>query len=454
MKHHALPRSMLFAFSLPAVMQGFTHAPEAIVQGIYAKYLGLPLTALATALLVTRMFDAITYPLIGYLSDRTYKSSGSRKPWIIAGTIVTMLGLWYLYRPPVTASVWYFGIWLFVTYIGWKLTEIPYSAWSLTLTSDYAERARIQMWRGIALIVGTLVFFAVPICARAAGWSNSSEMDLRNLALTAVVVAACVPLMNLYSIVRVPNGLRSIETTNSPDKERWRDVARSVLRNKPLIHLLSAAVPVVLLSGMANGSSYLFIDSYLRLSDKFPTVMLVATLMSIVGMPVWGWLCMRFERHRVCAICLLLTAASYLGLGTLPVGEKALAPLLFLYPGTVFFAVALLIAVPAMIGDAVDHGRLQFGEDRAGMYSAVYAFLIKSVGGVAAALGLALAGWFGFDATSGAQSAAGIFGIHLVSAWLPAMGIAMGGLVLWSFPIDKARLAEIHRELEKRDNRL
>ncbi|MGH8506048.1 MAG: MFS transporter, partial [Stenotrophobium sp.] len=66
-----LRRSMLFAFALPGVMQGFMHAPEAQVQGIYARYAGLPLVALATALLLTRLLDGITYPLIGYLTDRT-----------------------------------------------------------------------------------------------------------------------------------------------------------------------------------------------------------------------------------------------------------------------------------------------------------------------------------------------------------------------------------------------
>src|SRR3546814_7949789 len=62
------------------------HGPEGQIQAIYAKHAGLSLTALAVAMLITRMFDAVTYPLIGYLSDRSYVRSGTRRNWTIAGT--------------------------------------------------------------------------------------------------------------------------------------------------------------------------------------------------------------------------------------------------------------------------------------------------------------------------------------------------------------------------------
>src|SRR5439155_15833656 len=90
----SLSRRTLFAFALPGLMVGFMHAPETIVQGIYAKYAGLTLSALAGALILTRLFDAIPYPLIGYLSDLTARRTGTRKPWLVAGTIVTVVSLW------------------------------------------------------------------------------------------------------------------------------------------------------------------------------------------------------------------------------------------------------------------------------------------------------------------------------------------------------------------------
>ena len=73
-----LPLGTILLFALPALLVGFMHGPEQQIQGIYAKYAGLALAALAMATLLTRAFDAVTYPLIGYLSDLTYARTGTR----------------------------------------------------------------------------------------------------------------------------------------------------------------------------------------------------------------------------------------------------------------------------------------------------------------------------------------------------------------------------------------
>ncbi|RYD45621.1 MAG: hypothetical protein EOP63_00710 [Sphingomonadales bacterium] len=125
-----LPFGTILLFALPALLVGFMHGPEQQIQGIYAKYAGLALSALAAATLLTRAFDAITYPLIGYLSDLTYARTGTRKPWVAGGALFSAFGVWFLYRPPADAGIVYYGVWTAVTYLGWKVAEIPYQAWS------------------------------------------------------------------------------------------------------------------------------------------------------------------------------------------------------------------------------------------------------------------------------------------------------------------------------------
>lgn len=443
---------MLFAFSLPAVMQGFMHAPEAQVQGIYAKHAGLSLVALATAVLLTRLFDGITYPLIGYLSDKSFRSSSTRKPWIVAGTIVTIIGLWFLYRPPPHVSVTYFGVWTLVTYIGWKLTEIPYSAWSIGLSREYVQRARIQLWRSMAQLFGSLVFFIVPYASKALGLSETTELNLQSLSFTAMIIAICVPAMNLYSLASVPNGEAEPPPVIAGNRENWRSVARSITRNGPLMQLLAAFVPFTLVTGMASGVTYLFVDTYLKLSGQYSGLMLITIPFSLLGLPFWGWMCLRFERHRVWAVSLLLSAIAYAGQAFVPVGEAGLHALMILSPLAIFCVVSVGVAVPAMLGDIADYGRLQSGEDHAGVYSAIFAFLLKSLGGVAAALGLGLVGWFGFDATATQQTAQGVFGIKLVAVWLPALGVACSAPIIWSFPIDRERQDAIRAEIMERES--
>jgi len=438
---------MLLTFSLPGIMQGFMHAPEAQVQGIYAKHAGVPLVALATAILLTRLFDGITYPLIGYLTDRTFRNTGSRKSWIVGGTIVTIIGTWFLYRPPAHVTVTYYGCWMAVTYVGWKLTEIPYTAWSFGLSRDYVQRARIQMWRAIAMLFGGLVFFTVPFATQTLGLTPDTQLNLQTLGFTAVVVAVCVPLLNLYTLISVPDGEAAPPKVDTP-KKNWRAMVAPILRNAPLMRLLLALAPVSLMTSMAASTTYLFVNSYLELGKHYAALMLIVMPCSLLSLPFWGWMCLRFERHRVAAVSLVLTAVVFACQAFVPVGETGLLPMMILNPIGIFCFTASVVAIPAMIGDVADHGRLQSGEDLSGLYSAIYAFMSKSLLGVGAALGLALAGWLGFDAAATEQSAQGVFAIKLVAVWLPVLGAGIPALLLWSFPITRAKQAENREALK------
>src|SRR3546814_12993149 len=89
-----LRRDLLIAFTLPTLILGVMHGPEGQIQAIYAKHAGLSITVLAVAMLITRMFDAVTYPLIGYLSDPSYVSSGLRRNLPGSGTLISILCIW------------------------------------------------------------------------------------------------------------------------------------------------------------------------------------------------------------------------------------------------------------------------------------------------------------------------------------------------------------------------
>ena len=446
-----LARSLLFAFSLPAIMQGFMHAPENLVQGIYAKHTGLSLTAMAGALLLTRLLDAFTYPLIGYLSDRAFQRTGTRKPWIVIGTAVTITGLWFLYRPPAEVTVVYFGCWTAVTYIGWKLTEIPYTAWGIELSGDYVQRARIQLWRGVAMLAGGFVFFAMPYLGQALGRSTGTELNLDSLSLTAVVVVMVLPLLNAWSLLRVPDGeISAASAANPAHRPSARASAKAMLENRPFLLLMAAFIPITMLNGMATGVGYLYIDAYLRLGEHLPSLMMVTAPAALLSLPLWGWACMRFERHRVWALSSLAGSAVYAAMLFLEPGPSALQSMMVLYPIAGFCVLCSSIAVPSMLGDVADFGRWKSGIDSAGQYAAGHAFVVKSLGGLSAAAGFALVGWFGFDATAEKQTTSGALGIQLAAVALPALGLALGGVIAWFFPIDRRRQTEIRDALARR----
>ncbi|WP_020649264.1 MULTISPECIES: MFS transporter [Solimonas] len=330
------------------------------------------------------------------------------------------------------------------------MTEIPYGAWSLALSSDYAQRARIQVWRGMGVLTGTLVFYAVPYAAKALGFTQSTALDLQTLSLTAVVVLLLVPVLNAWCLLAVPGRGSAAPRERRAASGSLRAFARSIAGNAPLLRLLVAYVPVSICSGMAGGVVYLFADAYLRQGEHLPAVFLITVPLTLVGLPFWGWLCSRYERHRIWAMSLLFGAVPCIALGFVGPGPHALAGLMVFYPLTMFALVAVSVAVPAMTGDIVDYGRLRFRHDRAGVYTALFAFLNKSLMGVSAALGLAIAGWFGFDATATTHSAAEVFGLKLVAVWIPALSLIAAAAVIWNFPLHRQRLRVIERALAAR----
>jgi Na+/melibiose symporter-like transporter len=447
-----LPLATILLFALPALLVGFMHGPEQQIQGIYAKYAGLALAALAMATLLTRAFDAVTYPLIGYLSDLTYARTGTRKPWVAGGALFSAFGVWFLYRPPEGAGIVYYGIWTAVTYLGWKIAEIPYQAWSYALTRDYADRARLQAWRAMAQLLGGMIFFATPALAKALGMTQSRDLGFPALSVTAVLCAILVPLAAILVIWRVPEG--NVPPPSAEARQRYGLVhsVRAVLNNRPMMWLIGAALPIAILSGMAMGVMFLFLDVYLQLGENYPTVQLAAAPMALIGVPFWGFLGVKFERHRVVAVSLILASISYLGLSFISPGPMAFTLALIFYPLTVLALLGIVVLFP-MLGDIADYGRLQTGEDLSGLYTAVFNFVQVSLRTVSSAGGIALVGWMGFDATATVQSGAGELAIRLAAVILPAIGLGFAGVLFWGFPLTRARIAEVQRQLAESEAR-
>lgn len=443
-----LRRSLLIAFTLPTLFLWIMHGPEGQLQAIYAKHAGLSLTALAAAMLLTKIFDAVTYPLIGGLSDRSYARTGSRRTWVVAGMVLSCLGVWFLMRPPQGVGVIYFGVWTGVMYLGWKLMEIPLQAWSFSLSTDYAQRSRVQAWRALAQMAGQLLFFAMPFLAVKLGYSDSTELDFRTLGVAAVFCVIALPLATLVMLWRTPVGQVAAE---APTQKRYSpsETISAVRNNPPLLRLLAAFLPVNLLGGMASGVAYLYMDTYLGLAKQFPAIMMLALLATLAGIPFWATMAGRYERHRVWAVSLITGGLACAGFALVSPGPSAALICFLLYP-TVLFTLVGAVIVYTMSADIVDYGLLETGEDHGGLYGSLFSFLQKSIMGVSAAVGVAMVGMMGFDATAATQTTSGVLGIKLASAIIPAIGLLGAAAIIWNYPLTRARTLEIQAQLEER----
>jgi GPH family glycoside/pentoside/hexuronide:cation symporter len=437
-------RWILAVFALPALLQGFTHtAASQVLTGIYAKYLGLSLAALGTAVLISKIFDAVTDPLIGAWSDSLRRRGVSRKPWIAVGTIVMTVALYCLFMPPEGVSVFYFTLWYLVLYTGWTVTEIPYKAWSIELTSDYRARTRIAVILLVTSLLGALLVFVVPFVAPTLGFAPTKEFTPGTLAVFALIVVLGAPILTWPALRLVPAG----NAEESRKKLRRSEMVAAIVGNRPLLYVAGVFLLYSFASGMTKGVTFLFLDVYLGLGEQIAPLLVVTVPMAILAAPAWGWICNRMERHRAWALGAFGGAIATGLMGFVSPGEAAFATLAILMTLNFFFDAAAPVAMPAMLGDVVDYGRVRFGQDHAGLYYSFYTFIQKSVTGAGMASGMILSEVLGFDATADIQSTSGVFGLKAAYCYLPAIITISVVPPLLRFPITRAQQEEISRQL-------
>ena len=150
------------SYGAPAAPLALAGLPLAVyLPVIYADSDGFGLSLATVGLLIglSRFTDVFTDPLIGYLSDKWKTRWGRRKPWVLAGTPIFALGMWFMFMPPFEFSeVTVFGatfsngyLWLVAMltlfFVGSTIKDLPFSAWGAELSSNYHERTLIMSWK-------------------------------------------------------------------------------------------------------------------------------------------------------------------------------------------------------------------------------------------------------------------------------------------------------------------
>ena len=135
----------LIAYSLPSAPTSMLMMMLVVyLAPFYASEMGLELAAVGGIFFLARMFDAVSDPLVGNLSDQTRSKFGKRKPWIALGTPVLMVALYFFFQPPHGVSLTYLTVVAIVFYLSITVVQIPYLSWGAELSRDYNERIRIN----------------------------------------------------------------------------------------------------------------------------------------------------------------------------------------------------------------------------------------------------------------------------------------------------------------------
>ena len=437
-------RAVLLAYALPAFVLALPTIPVYVfLPAFYGDQLGLGLATTGLILLIARMFDTVTDPIIGVLCDRYSWRGARRKPWIAAGVFIAGIGMFKILNPSADVDGAYLLGWSIVLYLGWTMISVPYLAWGAELSPDYNERTRITSWREGMTLFGIVGAGAVTAAATTGlGWPEDRAMGA--LAWVAIGLGAFFVPMLLW---RVPEASRA----GSPrGPATWRAAAASaasLIRNRPFVRLISAWF----LNGIANGIPavlfFIYLEHGLGVSgDRRPLFVLAYFAAAVLSVPLWWALSRRIGKHRTWCWAMMYGCAAFVMVPAIPYGEFLPFAVVCLVTGMAFGAD--LVLPPAIQADVVDYDELKSRSARAGVQFAIWGMSTKLALALAVGVGLPGLQAAGFDPA--APSEAGRHALLVIYALVPVVIKALAIAMIWRFPLTAEKQAVIRRRLSRR----
>ena len=434
-----LKRSTLFYYSLTDLPVMLSIFPAVVfIPKFYTSDLGVPLAVAANIMLAVRLFDLVSDPLMGYISDRSHTRWGRRRPYIVAAVPFMMAGIYMLYLPPAGAGAVHMLIWMAVVSLGTTLILIPYYAWGAELSPDYNERSRITGARSMMGVVGNLLAQVAPALAALLFAVKGTTAVLEIVGVTMLVVMPVCVFLTVTRVGESRDYVRSVMPV--------REGIRLMLGNGPFKRL--AAAFLVSYTGLSITTPlYLFFIAFVLDAEDLAIFMLTIFYVSnLSAVPFWVWLSTKIgNRAYVGSFALIgLAHPFYLLLGA--------GDFWWMTPITIVtgFAAGGFAALPnSMKADVIDLDTLKGGENRAAAFFSIWSLLQKlpaSFGPWIGLMGLAL---FGFnaapDAVNGPEE---LFGLSFLFAVFPSLFYLVSGALIWNYPITQTRHQAMREELE------
>ncbi len=437
--------------------------------------LGLGMNPALVGLLgaLPRLTDAITDPLMGYISDNTRSRWGRRRPYIFIGAIIAGIVFALLWQLPRGQSESFYFWWFLggslIFYLGYTIFATPWVALGYEMTPDYHERTRLM---GTQNFIGQLAYVVAPWFLLFMQSEALFDDMVDGAAGLAMIIAVFTIIVGILPAIFLRE--RFMDSPKSDDDkpaekraggalavvahnlaEFFRGFALT-LKFAPFLKLCAATFLVF--NGFMLISSFQFyvIIYYVFGGDKVAgaewagyagTLGAVSTFIVIF---IVTWLGTKIGKRRAFFTAVGLSMVGY---ALKWVCYNPEVPWLLLLPAPLlaFGLGGLFTLMPSMIADVVDMDELKTNERREGMYGSIFWWVVKLGMAAALAAGGFLLNATGFDvALEGNQSENTIFLMRVFDAFIPFLTSALAIWAIASFSITEERAHEIRRELEQR----
>ncbi|WP_417581330.1 MFS transporter [Nitrincola sp.] len=428
-----LTRQALFSYALPALPLAVpTVAIYILLPTYYVEEVVLPLFITGLLLMLARLSDVITDPLIGRWLD--FASPRQFKATLVTGGLICIPSLALLIHPLASApglSLLFGALFL---YLGWTLVQVPYITWLSHLSDSSLERTRaVSLREGFALL-GLLVSATVPLLVLA-GLSSTQMLQ---------VMALITLLPGGWFIFRLLTRLPGPQPGENLSQGHWRDL----IKNSPAMRLVAAWFT----NGIANGIPAvlfpLYITSVLGLeATTRPVFILIYFIAACCALPIWLKLSKQLDKVLLWQVAMLIAIAAFLPAAWLGPGDTYWFVLICVITGA---ALGADLALPhAIQAEVTDWDRFRYRRRQTGLLFAVWNAATKLALALAAVVALGLLELAGFEP----ELAAPAMALGLIYALIPSVLKGVAIMMLWQFPLKSRHHKVIMYRLTQRSER-
>lgn len=435
----------------------------------YAQEMGVSMALMALVLMVARISDIITDPLIGALSDRWRTRFGRRKPWLVMGVPLMLAGTVMIFMPSPGVGTGYLLWWTVLMYLGWTMVTLPYGAWGAELSPHYHQRSRVVASREGYVLVGMFLAALAPAGIQAlgarfqAGYTDGWLMHIavtmfgRNgelstgygpiMAAMGWMMLILLPLTVFLVVWRVKEG--PAHSTHNTD---WKKGLRIMKNNGPFKRMILMLLVVVTAEAFRNALSVFFMQHVIQIQPQIGLMYLLYFAVGLLGIPFWLYMGKRIGKHRAFCTALLISSAGIVGMFFLGKGQLLPFAILFAIKGFCFAAFQFLPL--SMLADIVDLDTARSREHRAGIFFAVSGMAQKSAMALGIGLSLGLLSLVGFEATAAVHSDSQLFSLRVLYIVGPVLLYLVACVIAWRYPLTAQRQERISQWMQRRDARL
>ena len=409
----------------------------------YTDVFGLSAAAVGTLMLVTRLIDAISDPLMGALADRTKTRFGKFRPYLLWGIIpIAAAGVLTFTVPDLNESnklIWAYCTYIFMM-LAYTFINVPYGALLGVITSDTQQRTNLTSFRFIgAFSGGSLVAYLTPELVQYLGQDN----EALGWQLTMALYGCLAGLLFIITFKGTKERISPPPEQKTPILQDIKDLGQ----NKPWLVLFALALIIMICISLRASSGTFYFKYYAQRPDLIGGFAMAYMIALAIGAASTPLLTRFMDKRRL--LMVLMSIVTFLSILFYFVPSDSIALMFILQ---IMIGLALGPKSPlvfSMYADTADYSQWRTGRRATAMIFSAAAFAQKLGGALAGAMIGWLLASLGYVANE-IQTDVSSQGIVLLVTLIPAIFSALAVPLIWFYPLGDKELSSLQRDLAQR----